>query len=236
MKRAAAFVGRQWWWALLLGLAWLAFYFGPELHLLRRVAQGATLAHDLGPLGALGGAAAIYLGALFFLPVWALIMLAGWVWGFWGALVALPATLAATLTAFLAARALGQGAVAQSLREHPKLAHYIELGERGGFLTVALIRISPILPFTPSNAALGLTRMPLREVVLGTPLGMLPASLLYLWAGALLPDPGAVERGEVLGPLTQRGSTWALIALGVLLMVVFAGLLLRRLRSAPPAQ
>jgi uncharacterized membrane protein YdjX (TVP38/TMEM64 family) len=77
--------------------------------------------------------------------------------------------------------------------------------------------------------------MPLREVIIGTPLGMLPASLLYLWAGALLPDPGAVERGELLAPFAHNRTAWALVALGVLLIAVFGALLLRRLRGAPPA-
>lgn len=236
MKRVVDFARDRWWRWLLAGIAVVLWRrFGPDLHLLQHIAHGAALGRDAGIWGALGGMAAIYLGTVLLLPVVPLVMLAGWVWGFWGALVALPAALAATVTVFLLARALGQGAVAKSLREHPKLAHYIELGERGGFLTVALLRISPLLPFTPSNAALGLTRMPLREVIIGTPLGMLPASLLYLWAGALLPDPGAVERGELLAPFAHNRTAWALVALGVLLIAVFGALLLRRLRGAPPA-
>ena len=236
MKRLWDFA-REGWWRWLLALAAVLVWrgFGPDLHLLQRLAHGAALARDAGLAGALGGMAAIYVGTVLLLPVVPLVMLAGWVWGFWGGLVALPAALAATVTVFLLARALGQGAVARSLRAHPKLAHYIALGERGGFLTVALIRISPLLPFTPSNAALGLTRMPLREVIIGTPLGMLPTSLLYLWAGALLPDPGAVERGELLAPFANNRTAWALVAAGVLLIAVFAALLLRRLRSAPSA-
>jgi uncharacterized membrane protein YdjX (TVP38/TMEM64 family) len=236
VKRVVDFARDRWWRWLLAGIAVVLWRrFGPDLHLLQHIAHGAALGRDAGIWGALGGMAAIYLGTVLLLPVVPLVMLAGWVWGFWGALVALPAALAATVTVFLLARALGQGAVAKSLREHPKLAHYIELGERGGFLTVALLRISPLLPFTPSNAALGLTRMPLREVIIGTPLGMLPASLLYLWAGALLPDPGAVERGELLAPFAHNRTAWALVALGVLLIAVFGALLLRRLRGAPPA-
>ena len=234
MNRALRLARVRWWPWLLVALAVVLWSnFGPDLHLLQRIAHGAVLGRDGGLWGALGGVAAIYLGTMLLLPVVPLVMLAGWVWGFWGGLVALPAALAATVTVFLLARALGQGAVARSLREHPKLAHYISLGERGGFLTVALIRISPLLPFTPSNAALGLTRMPLREVVIGTPLGMLPGSLLYLWAGALLPDPGAVERGELLAPFANNPAAWALVALGILLIALFAALLLRRLRSVP---
>ena len=234
MKRVLHFARARWWrWLLVAAAVFLWRTFGPDLHLLQRIAHGAALGRDAGLWGALGGMAAIYLGTVLLLPVVPRVMLAGWVWGVWGALVALPAALAATVTVFLLARALGQGAVAQSLRAHPKLAHYIELGERGGFLTVALIRVSPLLPFTPSNAALGLTRMPLREVVIGTPLGMLPASLLYLWAGALLPGPEAVARGELLAPFANNRAAWGLVALGVLLIAVFAALLLRRLRGAP---
>jgi uncharacterized membrane protein YdjX (TVP38/TMEM64 family) len=240
VKRVWRFARERWWrWLLVAGVIVLWRSFGPDLHLLQRIAHGAVLGRDAGLWGALGGMAAIYLGMVLLIPIPPLMMLAGWVWGFWGALVVLPAALGAAVTVFLLARALGQGAAANSLREHPKVAHYIDLGERGGFLTVALIRISPFLPFTPSNAALGLTRMPLRELIIGTPLGLLPASLLYLWAGRLLPDPGAVERGELLAPFANNRAAWAVVAAGVLLIALFAALLLRRLRSghagaAPP--
>ena len=42
--------------------------------------------------------------------------------------------------------------------------------------------------------------MRLRDVVIGTAVGMAPCTLLYSWAGSLLPGPVAIEQGEVVHP------------------------------------
>jgi hypothetical protein len=66
-------------------------------------------------------------------------------------------------------------------------------------------------------------------------LAMAAAALWYLVGPDLhlLPDAGAVERGELLAPFAARSGAWALVAAGVVLIAVVAALLLRRLRSAP---
>ena len=84
-------------------------------------------------------------------------------------------------------------------------------------MTVTLLRLSPILPYTPSNAVLGLTPMRLRDLVLGTAIGMAPGTLLYSWAGSLLPSAEAIEHGETLhGSLVWIFLVIALCAAGIL--------------------
>ena len=204
------------------GLCIAAVQFGGRLQLLHWLSHQATQARGAGVLGAIGGFGVIYLATTLLAPVIPLVMLSGWVWGFWGALVSLPAALASAVTVFLVARALGQSAAAQALRRHPKLARFVELGERGGILTVAALRISPLVPFSPSNAALGLTRLRLFELGVGTPLGMAPGALLYLWAGSLLPDPGAIERGEALSVFEGHGQVLVALAVGVAAVTAIA--------------
>ena len=96
---------------------------------------------------------------------------------------------------------------------------------------MALIRLAPILPFTPTNAVLGLTGMRLRDLAAGTLLGMAPGALLYAWAGSLVPSAEALERGEELvpGPLV-----WALLAASIVAAVVIGIAAARRLRRATP--
>src|SRR5205814_820776 len=79
-------------------------------------------------------------------------------------------------TSFSVARALGGAAAAQALLERPKARALANLAAEGGFLTVTLIRLSPLLPYTPSNAVMGLTPMRLRDLVLGTAIGMAPGT------------------------------------------------------------
>ena len=101
-----------------------------------------------------------------------------------------------------------------------------ELAERGGLITVALLRVSPLLPFTPSNMVLGMTNLKFREIILGTLLGILPGGLLLTATGSLLPDASAIARGEL-----PRGPFWAMLALGGVAMAIIGTAAARKLKS-----
>src|SRR5262249_56256441 len=113
--------------------------------------------------------------------------------GLWG-----MAAVASAGTGFAVARAVGRKAAAQALLERPRARALADLAAEGGVTTVALVRLSPLLPFTPSNAVMGLTPMRLRDIVLGTAVGMAPGIVLYSWAGSLLPSAEAIEHGASL--------------------------------------
>lgn len=202
--------------------------------LLGHLVQGADFARGMGLWGAVLGALVIVLSTLLLLPVNPLIMLAGWVWGYWGILVTIPAAVISATIAFLLARFFGQTAAAQALRGHPKLERIIALTERGGVLTVALVRVSLLIPFTPGNAVLGLTRMPLHQLVLGTLLGMLVPAMGFVSMGMLLPDAAAIERGDIF----PEGRTLALGGAGLVLMLGLGVLVARKLHqdheASPP--
>ena len=164
---------------------------------------------------------------LLLFPVIPLIVACGWLYGPWGTIISLAAVVASAATSFSIARALGGAAAAQALLERRKVRALANLAADGGILTVVLVRLSPILPYTPSNAVLGLTPMRLRHLAIGTAIGMAPGTLLYSWAGSLLPGVEAIERGETLhGSLVWLPIVIALCSAGVL--GVFAA---RRLRK-----
>jgi len=94
-------------------------------------------------------------------------------------------------------------------------------------VTVTLLRLSPILPYTPSNAVLGLTPMRLRDLVLGTAIGMAPGTLLYSWAGSLLPSAEAIEHGETL----DGSLVWILLVIALCAAGILGALAARRLRK-----
>src|SRR5258708_2016227 len=194
---------------LLLFALWFAVH---RLPILRLIVTGAKALHGTGWPGALLTALAIYLLTLLLFPLIPLIVAAGWLYGTWGgALISLAPAVACAATAFAAARALGSGAAAQALLTRPRARALADLAAEGGIVTVALLRLSPILPFTPSNAVMGLTTMRLRDVVLGTALGMPPGVLLYCWAGSLLPSAEAIEQGEPV----HGAVVWVLLAVAL---------------------
>jgi uncharacterized membrane protein YdjX (TVP38/TMEM64 family) len=70
---------------------------------------------------------------------------------------------------------------------------------RGGWRTVALVRLVPLIPFKLSNYVFGWSRVPLRDFVLGTLVGVVPYSL----ANAYL---GSAAAGRTLGELSAARS------------------------------
>src|SRR5437762_2223179 len=139
----------------------------------------------------------------------------------------LTAAVASAATSFSVARALGGAAAAQALLERPKARALANLAAEGGFLTVTLIRLSPLLPYTPSNAVMGLTPMRLRDLVLGTAIGMAPGTFLYSWAGSLLPSVEALEQGEAV----HGTAVWILLAVALVAAAILGSAAARRRRK-----
>jgi uncharacterized membrane protein YdjX (TVP38/TMEM64 family) len=198
-----------------------------QLPLLRWIVAGAKVVHALGWPGALATFAGIYLLTLLLLPIIPLIVACGWLYGPWGWVLSLAAAVASSATSFQIARKVGGSAAAQALLERPKARALADLAAQGGILTVALVRLSPILPYTPSNAVMGLTPMRLRDLVIGTAAGMAPGTILYSWAGSLLPSVEAIEQGETL-----HGSlVWILLGVAFLAAAILGTAAARRLRN-----
>jgi uncharacterized membrane protein YdjX (TVP38/TMEM64 family) len=210
-----------------LVLLFLLYALARQLPVLHWIVAGAKLVHGAGLPGALATALAIYLLSLLLVPIIPLIVACGWLYGVPGAAFSLVAAVASAATSFSLARALAGKAAANALLERPRMRALADLAAEGGMATVVLVRLSPILPFTPSNAVMGLTPMRLRDLVLGTALGMAPGVLLYSWAGSLLPSAEAIERGAPLHP----GAVWILLAVAFAAAAVLGIAAARRLKK-----
>ena len=211
--------------AAVVAVLFALWIIGAGLPLLHWIAVAAARLQGAGLAGALLWGAGIYLATLLLVPIIPLILASGWLFGLWGIPISLAAAVASAATSFGIARALGRGAFARWLLGRPRARALAQLAEDGGMATVALIRISPLLPFTPSNAVLGLTGLKPRALVLGTLFGMAPGIALYVWAGSLVPSAAALERHEVPGALV-----WALIACSFAAAAIIGVAAARRLR------
>jgi len=209
--------------AAVLAVLWV---LASELPLLHWIAVAAAKLQGAGIRGALLWCAGMYVGTLFLAPIIPLVLASGWLFGAWGLPLALAAAVASAATSFTVARALGRGAAAQWLLSRPRAQAVANLAAEGGLATVTLLRISPLLPFTPSNAVLGLTPLRQRDLVLGTALGMAPGMALYVWAGSLVPSAVALERHELPGPMV-----WILVGASFAAAGVIGVAAARRLRS-----
>jgi uncharacterized membrane protein YdjX (TVP38/TMEM64 family) len=161
---------------------------------------------------------AIYvLATLLFVPGSLLTAAAGALFGLsWGtAVVSVASTLAAAL-AFLIARHLARQTVARRAEANPRFRAIDRAIEQGGWRIIALLRLSPAVPFSLANYAFGLTGIPFWPYLAASWLAMLPGTFLYVYLGNLGREGLAAAGGtSAYGPWQ-----WALLIAGLLATVV----------------
>ena len=140
-----------------------------------------------GALG-VGVYALTYVAAtLLLLPGSILTAGAGFVYGpLVGTLLVSPVSVLAATLAFILGRFVARTWVARRMEKHPRFAAIDEAIGKSGFKIVFLLRLSPVFPFNLLNYALGVTRVRLGDYVIASLLGMLPATLLYVYLGSLI--------------------------------------------------
>ncbi len=152
------------------------------------------------------------LATVCFLPGLPLTLAAGAIFGVTtgSVLVSLGSTLGAT-AAFFLGRTIGRDWISRRIAAWPRFRAVDRAVESRGFLIVLLTRLSPAFPFFLLNYAYGVTAVRPREYILGSWLGMMPATVAYVYAGSL-----AASVTQALSGQAQLGTTgWALLGLGL---------------------
>lgn len=186
----------------------------------------------LGPRGALLFCTVYTVSVVLVLPCFLLGMLAGAVFGVWKgtALVLVAATLGATL-AFWLGRGLLRGFVEARYRDDPRFQAMDAAIAARGWKVIALLRLSPLVPFGPSNYLYGLIPIRTWSYVLASAASMVPGTMVYVTLGHL--GRTGLEREVPRTPLEQ-----AWVALGVvasIAVVWWLGRLARRALTVAPA-
>jgi uncharacterized membrane protein YdjX (TVP38/TMEM64 family) len=174
--------------------------------------------------GAGGTGAAVYVAlyvtaAVLLLPGSVLTLAAGFLYGpLWGTLLVSPASVLAATLAFLLGRTTARGWVARKVEGNARFAAIDRAVGSQGLRIVLLLRLSPVLPFNLLNYALGLTRVRTRDYVLGSFIGMLPGTVLYVYLGSLV-----TSVSELLSPdRTRAGAFGSVLYWGGLVATVAA--------------
>ena len=100
------------------------------------------------------------------------------------AMVSVSATTAAAIS-FLIARYALRDKIRDVAAKNPKFAAIDRAIGEDSFRVVALLRLSPLLPFALSNYLYGLTSVKFRPYVLASCVGMLPGTFAYVSAGSV---------------------------------------------------
>lgn len=191
-------------------------------------------ARSLGVAGSVVLAGAQVLVALSgILPAAVLGIAAGSLYGLTrGFLLAAASTLFGAWVAFALSRSVCRPAIVRLLDRRVHLRDLDARVAREGWRLVTLMRVSPVMPFSMTSYALGLSAVRSRDYMLGT-LASLPALFGYVMMGA-------VAGFGIDAP--ARGATWLhvfLLAVGAVASVILAvrvGRLVAAVAATPPAR
>ncbi len=199
------------------------------LPLTRWLADGAAWAgHHPRKAGAVF-VAAYTVAAVLAVPGTLLTLGAGFTFGlvFGVALVSAGSVLGA-IAAFLLGRFVARGWVARRIADSPRWRALDSATRHDAFTLVLLARLSPLLPYNMLNYAFGLTAVRLRDYALGSWVGMLPATVLYVYIGSLAKNVAALTSGD----LDAGWATRALLVGGLIATVALTLLITRRATRA----
>lgn len=167
-----------------------------------------------GAWGPLALIAAYILVSLVLFPATILTLVGGAIYGPWfGTLyVTLGANLGAS-AAFFLARLFGFGFAKKILDRHfPNVEQQIA---DNGFLWTFTLRLLPVTPFVLFNYAAGLTPVKWVDFMLGSLLGMLPMTFLYVTLGSTLGALATPNKIDWTNPKTWLPFTIAVLSAGV---------------------
>ncbi|MET4702306.1 putative membrane protein YdjX (TVP38/TMEM64 family) [Constrictibacter sp. MBR-5] len=157
-------------------------------------------------------------------PASALSIVAGLVFGVMGIPLVLAAATVGASAAFLIGRYIAQGKVQAMLDGRPRFAAIDRAVGDEGWKVVLLLRLSPLVPFNLQNYFFGITRIPFRDYVLATFVGIAPGTVVFVWLGIM--GRAATTDSTDVGLLR-----WVLFGVGLLATVGVTVLIGRRTRT-----
>ena len=108
--------------------------------------------------------------------------------------VFIGAMLGAT-AAFLIGRFIARDWIAKKVEGNQFFSALDNAIAKEGLKLIFLIRLSPAFPFNLLNYALGLTRVSLKDYILGTT-GIIPGTIMYVYLGSLVSDLAMLGTGD----------------------------------------
>lgn len=174
---------------------------------------------SLGWIAPIGFVAIYTAGAMFFLPGTIFTLLGGAAFGvFWGSVLGVIGATAGAVAAHWVARLFGKTTVDEiAEKRFKKIIYYNDRIEANGFLTVLLLRITPLIPYNGLNFALAYSPVKMRDYTLATAIGITPGVIAYVYLG------------EAVASLSTGNIVLAGVGIGVYMLLTW--LLAKRLKT-----
>ncbi len=180
---------------------------------------------ELGPWGPLALGGVYVLATVLMLPGSILTLAAGAMFGLVvGLITASLASVSGAALAFLIARYFARPQVARFAQRNRRFRAIDAAIGAGGWKIVALLRLSPAIPFNVQNYLYGLTPIRFVPYVFTSWWAMLPGTLMYVYLGHI--TGAAVRAGE-----GRTAMEWALLAVGLVATIVVTVYITRLARA-----
>lgn len=188
---------------------------------------GAQWIKDLGWKGMFLYGTLYFLLGIFSLPASLITISAGFLFGFLPGIIL--ANLGSTLGAaamFLFGRFLFRDFVERQVAKSGFLKNFDRLVEKRGFKIVILARLAIFMPYGLLNYAFSATKIRLGAFVLGSMLGMLPGSILYVLIGNSIENLSDLltfnfKPSDLANSSDQTFRLWYFIIMGVGVLALF---------------
>lgn len=152
-----------------------------------------------------------------FLPATPFTIAGGYVYGHAsGLLFAMVGTTLASIVTFMMSRYLFRDYLKKRLSTH--YAGFDSRFDNSGILTVAAMRVIPILPFDAVGYVAGVSSIRFRDYLIGTLIGELPGAFVLTMLGS---------------NLTNMGSPWFVISIALAAVLILVPEVYRRLARKP---
>lgn len=176
-----------------------------------------------GALGVLAFMATYVAATVLFVPASLLSLAAGFVWGpALGALVVWPAAMLGATAAFVFGRTALRARIERRLHRWPRVVAFDRAVGDNGLLIVFLLRLSPVVPFVAMNYGMALTRLSVRDFLVGTGVGIVPGMFAYVYAGSAVTEIAALAGGGVTDTAAGRALFWGGLAATAVFTIVIA--------------
>ncbi len=180
----------------------------------------------LGPWGPVVFGAAYFVAAVLFVPGSALTLAAGAIFGLaFGFLTVSLSSTAAAGASFLIARYLARDKVRKMAESNRTFGAIDKAIAQGGWKIVALLRLSPAVPFSLGNYLYGLTPVRFWPYLLASWIAMMPGTFLYVYLGFAGKTAAASSGGK-------NPWQYALLGAGLVATIVVTVYVTRMARNA----
>jgi uncharacterized membrane protein YdjX (TVP38/TMEM64 family) len=177
----------------------------------------AAWVHTLGVWAPIVYVGAYVAAVVLMLPAFLVIMAGGAVFGVVkGSILALTGAVLGGTSAFLIGRYFARSLVERRVAANPTLSAIDRVIGEDGLKLVFLLRLSPAVPFVLSNYALGVTRVRLRDYVIGT-FGLAPIVITYAAYGSASGAGPRADGSPTVSPVMFGAGIVVTVLLGLLL-------------------